>query len=493
MPLVTGPSSAIQPVQLPDMVGDYAKLAMLKNQLQEAPLRQQALQQQVDAGAIENQRGQQNINSQKALMRAYSEAGGDLSKTVPLAAKYGASPDALVKLQQSAIEQQSANIKLLQEKGSRALQEADLYQGAHDAVAQAPAAQRPAAYQQQVQGLQQAGIDVSQLPPQYPGDEAFKTFGIALKGHKQQLEELSKQADIGKTVAQTGEANAKANEANVNASLAPQKVANQVANDATMRKQGAQRISIEQARLNFDQTRQGTQDQQAIESQAQQIANGEVKGLSQARNNPFTRAVMARVYEINPNYSDSLYSATQDLRSSKPNSMGGNVGRLGTAILHADEALNHSKDLGFSEGLLTGVGTSGTAAYKQAAEFLTGEIGQYVTGGKLTVDEGKKLSSDLMSSRQGVRDAALNEIITLSKGKLQSQMGQYKNATRNDFPTDRVFNDPDIKSALEKHGVIGSANSGGARPAGATHIVPGPDGKNHYTNATGTVDLGVAP
>jgi len=30
-------------------------------------------------------------------------------------------------------------------------------------------------------------------------------------------------------------------------------------------------------------------------------------------------------------------------------------------------------------------------------------------------------------------------------------------------------------------------------PPGATHIVPGPDGKNHYTNAQGTVDLGIAP
>jgi len=30
-------------------------------------------------------------------------------------------------------------------------------------------------------------------------------------------------------------------------------------------------------------------------------------------------------------------------------------------------------------------------------------------------------------------------------------------------------------------------------PAGATHIVPGPDGRNHYTNAAGTVDYGVAP
>jgi hypothetical protein len=39
----------------------------------------------------------------------------------------------------------------------------------------------------------------------------------------------------------------------------------------------------------------------------------------------------------------------------------------------------------------------------------------------------------------------------------------------------------------------GSQSQGGKPPDGATHIVPGPDGKNHYTNAQGTVDLGVAP
>lgn len=33
----------------------------------------------------------------------------------------------------------------------------------------------------------------------------------------------------------------------------------------------------------------------------------------------------------------------------------------------------------------------------------------------------------------------------------------------------------------------------GGPPPGATHIVPGRDGKNHYTNAAGTVDLGIAP
>lgn len=231
---------------------------------------------------------------------------------------------------------------------------------------------------------------------------------------------------------------------------------------AAERKIQQQNANTESGRLALQQKTQGTADSQAIETQAQQIANGDVKALSQARQNPLARAVMARVYEINPKYSDSLYSMTQALRSDKPNSMGANVGRLGTAVLHADSALNNSNKLGFSEGLLTGVGTAGTAAYKQDAEFLTGEIGQFVTGGKLTVDEGNKISKDLMSSRQGVRDSALHQILDLSGGKLKSQMEQFKNATQTDFPTERVFNDPAISGALQKHGIIGRSSQGGA-------------------------------
>lgn len=49
---------------------------------------------------------------------------------------------------------------------------------------------------------------------------------------------------------------------------------------------------------------------------------------------------------------------------------------------------------------------------------------------------------------------------------------------------------PGIKSPEEMES---SASAKTAPPAGATHIVPGRDGKNHYTNAAGTVDLGVAP
>jgi hypothetical protein len=221
-------------------------------------------------------------------------------------------------------------------------------------------------------------------------------------------------------------------------------------------KQGAQRIGIEGARLSFDKQKQNFDNSAAVETQAQQIATGEIAKLSLSRNNPYSRAVMARAFEINPKLSDSLYTATQDLRSSKPNSMGANVGKLGTAILHADEGLKGSSELGFSTGLASGIATQGTASYRQSAEFLTGEIGQYVEGGKLTNGQGDSIKQDLFSSRQGVRDAAIHQIIKLSGGKLKSQMEQFKNATQADFPTDRVFNDPDISGALHKHGIIGN-------------------------------------
>jgi hypothetical protein len=347
----------------------------------------------------------------------------------------------------------------------------DQVSGALATVLQAPDDQLPQTLTTTAQQLQQQGLldhQHVQMAQQIAalGDpvKIRQQLDIMRKGmmsDTQQLDEAQKQAQTAASTAAPIQAAANAAET--------------ARHNAADEKTARARISIEGARLAFDRNRQGTQDGQAIEAQAQQIANGDVKGLSQSRNNPFSRAVMQRVYEINPKYSDSLYTATQDLRSSKPNSTGANVGRLGTAILHADSALENSKNLGFSEGLLTGVGTAGTAAYNKDAEFLKGEIGQYVIGKSLTVDEGNKLGNDLYSSRQSVRDSAINEVIKLSGGKLKSQMQTFKNATQNDFPTDRVFNDPEIRGALQKHGVIGTPSAGQSAQGGTMHSTSASD------------------
>jgi DNA-binding protein Fis len=470
--------------QQPDLLEKYGQLQQLRGlqqqqqiRAQQAPLQMQQLQQGVQQGGVQLQQQQQALKDQQASTQALGEWDGkDINNLYPLILKNGGSASAVFTLKKQALDQQhvaaetfknqadagKAQVETMKQKG-------DLINGALSPLIdpkRVPDEQLPQALQTTVQDLvskqlldPQHAQAAQQLVQQSGGDPAkiragLDQFGKTFMAQSQLLEEAHKTALEANQQAERDQAAANAKETQ---SYHQQEI-------------GARKsqLSIEGARLAFDKQRQGTQDESAIEAQAQQIANGDVKGLSQARQNPFARAVMARVYEINPKYSDSLYTATQDLRSSKPNSMGGNVGRLGTAILHADEALKNSNNLGFSEGLLTGVGTSGTSAYRQSAEFLTGEIGQYVTGGKLTVDEGKKLSTDLMSSRQGVRDSALHEIITLSKGKLQSQMQSFRNATQTDFPTDRVFNDPGIKSALENHGVIGGT-SPAAQVAPTTH------------------------
>jgi len=450
----------------------------LKNQMALAPLQRQEMQQRVQLGQGQLQEQQQQIKDAQTLRTISPQfvkkddsgkpIGYDYDGFFNAAQNAGVSPTTLVPMQKNIAEAVSSKLKATKEQrdneeavNNQAFNHLEGLRGVADPN------QRQQMWNSALQWAQQnAPSSAKTLPQQAPDDNGLGIIEAQLGMHAQQLSDSKELADQGQKKAQT--ASEMANAARVQYEMA-QRQANggmTPAEAQTGRYQQQevgirkQQLGIEGARLAFEKAKQGTQDSQAIEAQAQSIASGDVKKLPQTRNNAFNNAVMARAYEINPKLSDSLYTMTQDLRSTKPTSMGANVGRLGTAILHADRALDNSKSLGFSEGLLTGIGTAGTSAYKQDAEFLTGEVGQFVTGGKLTVDEGKKISSDLMSSRQSVRDSALHEVINLSKGKLQSQMGQFKNATQTEFPIDRVFSDPDIKASLQKHGVIGGAASG---------------------------------
>jgi hypothetical protein len=209
------PALSVRPPEQQNPVDLLARVQQLRNMAQQGQMGQQ----QIQAGQLENQQRQMDIQSQQALMKAYTEAEGNLDKAIPLAAKYGAKPDALLKLKEASIQQQQKSLELLNAKGARAIQEADLMQGAHDQVAALPPEQRPAAYQQSLQQLQQAGVDTSQAPKQYPGDQAFALMGSSLKGHKAQLDELAKQAELQKTQAQTAQAEAATKKANMEAEM----------------------------------------------------------------------------------------------------------------------------------------------------------------------------------------------------------------------------------------------------------------------------------
>lgn len=203
------PLIALQGRPAPDPTEQFGRIAQLKGMLQQqqqqaamAPGQLEQQQQQIQATQLENEQRIEQQKSTKALMQAYTEAGGDLDKTIPLAAKYGAHPDALVKLKEASLKTQMDNLALYKAQGDKALHDADLMQGAHDTVAAAKPIDKPRIYQQQLQSLQGAGINVADQPPQYPGDEAFKFIGLGIKGHKAQLDEFAKQATIDKENAQ---------------------------------------------------------------------------------------------------------------------------------------------------------------------------------------------------------------------------------------------------------------------------------------------------
>jgi hypothetical protein len=216
------PALHVEAPQQPDTLGNFQKLLAIKNEQTMAPLRQQEAQQNIQAGALDVQAKQREADSSAAIMKAWSDSNGDLGKAYSLAAKSGkATPGDLTKLQQAHIQMQTQALDLLNKQGDRAIQEADLMAGAADAVKKAPPEQRAAVYQQQIQSLASQHVDISQIPPQYPGDQQFATMSLGVQSHKAALEQAVKAAQTAKDTAQAGEATAQTNKLNQEAQYGP--------------------------------------------------------------------------------------------------------------------------------------------------------------------------------------------------------------------------------------------------------------------------------
>src|SRR6516165_9562877 len=98
------PLPQLQPMENP--MEQYGRVVALKSMLQQQQLRQQqeqqlqqqmAFQQQAQPLELQQKQNvltqqQMDIGSEKAMVRAYNETGGDLQKAVPLAMSYGALP-----------------------------------------------------------------------------------------------------------------------------------------------------------------------------------------------------------------------------------------------------------------------------------------------------------------------------------------------------------------------------------------------------------------
>lgn len=224
------------PAQQPNLLDQYGKLMQLQQmqqqgqtQQQEAPLRMQALQQQVQGGAIDVQQKQQAQQDQQAVTKAMTDWDGkDYNDIYPLVLKNGGSAQAVIGLKQHVLQQQTQVATAAKDNADAAhagiqatMQKNDLVTGAMSPLLDAskiPDADLPQALQSTVQGLSQQGA----LDPQHAqaaaqlaqsGDPTKIRQGIAqfrntLMAQSQITEEALKHSQTTRENAETGKINA---------------------------------------------------------------------------------------------------------------------------------------------------------------------------------------------------------------------------------------------------------------------------------------------
>ncbi len=128
------------------------------------------------------------------------------------------------------------------------------------------------------------------------------------------------------------------------------------------------------------------------------------------------------------------------------------------------------------EKLKTGKGP--LAGYASVALGVADDYGK-VMGGGTASDTARNSALAIIGSAQSPeqRQSAIDGIRGAVKSQRDSRIG------KNQF----------LQRAYGQNELGGQETQSSAAPSGATHKVPGPDGKLHYTNAQGTVDLGVVP
>lgn len=237
IPLV---ANTIRTPEQPDLLQNYARLMQLKNmqqqsqmQQQEAPLRMQALQNQVQSGQLENAARQQQMNDAN-ILRTFSPqfvtkdadgkvTGYDVDGFLNKALTAGVSPQTVSALQKGFTEGATAKANLTK---TQLENENALTTQAFNHLEGLRGTQTPLQRQQMWvstitpwvrQNAAALKIDPSQIPLQAPDDGALSGLEAGLGMRAQQLADAASKAKTSKDAAQARE-----NEANADASIVKQ-------------------------------------------------------------------------------------------------------------------------------------------------------------------------------------------------------------------------------------------------------------------------------
>lgn len=439
MPDIPLPALDVRPPQAPpNQLEQLGQMLQLKNAMQNAPLQNQALQQQVQAGGMENQQKQIQLQDQQAVTKAMQQWDGkDLNALPTLVLKNGGSGMAVMGLKQKQLALQGQYSKIAADDATTGAKNLETMKGKNDMIAgvlstvmQTPDAELPQALTSTAQDLVQKGL----LDPQH----AQAAAQLAQSGNpaqiRQQLDLMRKSflgqtqlMDMAQKKAQTREATSRAHEADVNSSLAPLIEKSRLAFQEAQLRLSQQRNGMEGQRLALQQQQLGVSPNGGPSDLAQAIASGHVSperlGYLLTRNPGLIQGVM----QADPSFDSSKAAAYpqvyKDFTSSKPNTAGGSLLAGSTALQHLEEL----KALNTPESHIPG--TSAYNAYQNKADTVAGELARFY--GTDTVPGIENIKKTLTATLPGNRDAA---ILTQAQS-MGDRLDNYEQTWRNAAPS----------------------------------------------------------
>ncbi len=445
------PALAVKPVEAPDVLGQYGKAMALKGMAQNQQLQDQQIQENDLA-----------IQSRKAMQRAYIETGGDVQKAAPLAVQYGADPKQAQAMLASDLETRKHLQDLDNSKLDSVHKQVELVGQASQALLQTPPEQRQQLYQTQIlPGLQKAGLPADQIPAQVPDDETLKLHALSATKTNEQIDNIRKDKEF---------------KANFGA-LQPEQLAqiNQglAARAAVL---GGSKPPA-WAQLGPDAT---AKDFDRVDKILQQYETA--KGTQAQRDT--ANAIRQQTYQLAAQAAADRHAAAAE-KAGKPTAdeqrRADLAQNLNENFDQLEEIIKRRPDLfGPVAGRLTGLKAAmGSDDVDVAAlETIKHQLGM------------AQISAHGMRSAMGIADAAKSVVNEFHNSPEATLAGIQ--AARNSVKTFTGNAEGDKAGPQNKQAAPAAAQPKSTPPPGATHIAPGSDGKNHYTNAQGQ-DLGIAP
>lgn len=491
MPDFTIPGPQIQnPLAL---LAQYGQIRAQQQQLAEAPLRMQQLQQGVQEGQLGIQQKQQTLTDQQAKTAAMTEwDGNDYNKLYPLIIKHGGSADAVMSLKSQVQEQQqkaATTFKDMADGGKAQVEtikmKGDQINGALAPLldpTQVPDAQLPQALTSTVQDLTQKGL----LDPQHAqaaqqvlqsGNPAqirqqIGLFGKGLLAQSQIAEQAQKDATTKKDTAEAAKAQADVDYYKNNGGAPGVPLATQATN--IYAKPAAQRTPAENLFIKgYEKNNDVTRIQPA------QVRIQGLMAMPQAvvdPNDP-SRTIFATkkdaIGQEAPSSGEAA-GARKVLTSAIGGKLGDTINSYNTATAHLDQ-LDKAADALKNGDIqaLNKVGNAFSAAtgnpaptnFQAVKSAVAGEVSKTFKGGQATDAEIKEFEGAISSANS---PAQLKGVIQTYKGLMASKREAIQQQVQQGTQGKPNFNPstPSVIYARDPQGNLHQAPTGTALPAG---------------------------